>query len=200
MEPVDDPDEALLAWLSHEEALFRRLERRVVSSRLEEGFVDEGATDVDGFIRFSLSVQNRRKSRMGLSLENHLEAVFEAFDISYDRGAVTEHNHKPDFLFPGAAAYHAAPAEGAVGLAMLGAKSTCKDRWRQVLAEAVKIPRKHLLTLEPGISEPQTAQMSASQLQLVVPQAIQGSYTSGQQAWLWNLSTFIRHLMLHRGS
>ena len=26
----------------------------------------------------------------------------------------------------------------------------------QVLAEAVKIPRKHLLTLEPGITEPQT--------------------------------------------
>ena len=42
---------------------------------------------------------------------------------------------------------------------MLGAKSTCKDRWRQVLAEDEKISRKHLLTLEPGISEPQTHQM-----------------------------------------
>ncbi len=77
---------------------------------------------------------------------------------------------------------------------MLGAKSSCKERWRQVLAEADKIPRKHLLTLEPGISEPQTEQMEASNLQLVVPRGIQGSYTAAQQAWLWNLKHFIAHL------
>ncbi len=77
---------------------------------------------------------------------------------------------------------------------MLGAKSSCKERWRQVLAEADKIPRKHLLTLEPGISEPQTEQMEASNLQLVVPQGIQGSYTIAQQAWLWNLGQFIEHV------
>ncbi len=57
------------------------------------------------------------------------------------------------------------------------AKSSCKDQWRHVLAEAEKIPKKHLLTLEPGISEHQTEQMSASQLQLIVPDAIQDSYT-----------------------
>ena len=73
----DDPDAALIAWLDHEEALFRRLERKVVSSRIEAGFVDDSGTDVDGFISFSLSVQNRRKSRMGHSLENHLAAVLE---------------------------------------------------------------------------------------------------------------------------
>ena len=96
----DDPDAALIAWLDHEEALFRRLERKVVSSRIEAGFVDDSGTDVDGFISFSLSVQNRRKSRMGHSLENHLAAVLGAHDIRHVRGAVTEHNHKPDFLFP----------------------------------------------------------------------------------------------------
>ena len=61
----DDADAALLAWLTHEEALFRRLERRIVSARIEEGFVDDEGTDVDGFIRFSLSVQNRRKGPNG---------------------------------------------------------------------------------------------------------------------------------------
>ena len=74
---------------------------------------------------------------------------------------------------------------------MLGAKSTCKDRWRQVPAEAAKIPRKHLLTLEPGISEAQPMQMGALNLQLVVPQSIPESYTTGQQAWLWSLGEFI---------
>ena len=192
----DGPDAALVAWLTHEEALFRRLERRIVSVRLEEGFADEHGTDVDGFIRFSLSVQNRRKARMGYSLEHHLEAVFRVYGVEYDRGAVTESNHRPDFLFPSIAAYRAAPAEGSPHLTMLGAKSTCKDRWRQVLAEAAKIPRKHLLTLEPGISEPQTTQMEESDLQLVVPQSIQESYTDGQRGWLWNLEEFIRNVEL----
>ena len=187
----DDPDTALIAWLDHEEALFRRLERKVVSSRIEAGFMNDEGTDVDGFISFSLSVQNRRKSRMGHSLENHLAAVLRAHDIRHVRGAVTEHNHKPDFLFPDLATYQAAPAEGDPRLTMLGAKSTCKDRWRQVLAEAEKISRKHLLTLEPGISEPQTDQMEASSLQLVVPSPVHGSYTDAQRGWLWSVGDFI---------
>ncbi len=187
----DDPDAALIAWLDHEEALFRRLERKVVSSRIEAGFVDDTGTDVDGFISFSLSVQNRRKSRMGHSLENHLAAVLRAHDIRHVRGAVTEHKHKPDFLFPDLETYQAAPAEGDARLTMLGAKSTCKDRWRQVLAEAEKISRKHLLTLEPGISEPQTDQMEASSLQLVVPSPVHGSYTDAQRGWLWSVGDFI---------
>jgi len=192
----DDPDAALIAWLDHEEALFRRLERKVGSSRIEAGFTNADSTDVDGFISFSLSVQNPRKSRMGHSLENHLAAVLRAHDIRHVRGAVTEHNHKPDFLFPDLKMYQAAPAEGDPRLTMLAAKSTCKDRWRQVLAEAEKISRKHLLTLEPGISEPQTSQMEEADLQLVVPAAIQASYTRLQQNWLWDVADFIKEVRL----
>lgn len=192
----DDPDAALIAWLDHEEALFRRLERRIVSSRIEAGFTNEDGTDVDGFISYSLSVQNRRKSRMGHSLENHLAAVLRAHEIRHVREAVTEHNHKPDFLFPDLETYHAAPTNGDPRLTMLGAKSTCKDRWRQVLAEAEKIKRKHLLTLEPGISEPQTDQMEQAGLQLVVPAAIQVSYTRTQQIWLFNVADFIKEVRL----
>ncbi len=74
---------------------------------------------------------------------------------------------------------------------MLGAKTTCKDRWRQVLAEAERISRKHLFTLEGGISEAQTAEMQANNLQLVVPQELISSFTERQQGWLMNLSSFI---------
>ena len=191
----DDPDAALVAWLGHEEALFRRLERRIVAARLRKGFAGgNGATDVDGFLRFSLSVQNRRKSRMGQSLEHHLEAIFRARGIEHIRGAVTENGQRPDFLFPSVEAYRESPETGHPRLTMLGAKSTCKDRWRQVLAEAAKIPRKHLLTLEPGISEQQTTQMANSDLQLIVPKPIQDSYTGVQRAWLWNLGEFIREV------
>lgn len=188
--PGDDPDAALVAWLSREQALFRRLERRIVAERLEQGFVGENGADDDGFVKFSLSVQNRRKSRMGRSLENHLEAVFRAFQLAFVRDAVTEHKHRPDFLFPSIEAYRPA-ARGNPRLTMLGAKSTCRDRWRQVLVEAAKIPHKHLLTLEPGISVPQTAQMMDAALQLVVPWAIHATYTEDQRRWLWALRDFI---------
>ncbi|GHE02329.1 hypothetical protein GCM10008024_21350 [Allgaiera indica] len=116
------------------------------------------------------------------------------------KGATTEHCHKPDFLFPDVATYHAAPASGAPGLLMLGAKSTCKDGWRRVLAEASKISRKHLLTLEPGISEPQAEQMDVSGLQLVVPAPLHATYTAAQQGWLWNLGQFLEEVSQHQAA
>lgn len=186
----DDPDAALLAWMEQEERLFRQLERHIVSDRLKEGFWSEGGADVDGFISFSLSVHNRRKSRTGYALENHLEELFRAFGIRYERHGVTENNSKPDFLFPGAREYHdAAFPEGR--LTMLGVKSTCKDRWRQVLAEAARIPEKHLLTLEPGISENQTREMKANKLGLVLPEQLHGTYSEAQRAWLLSVEDFI---------
>jgi len=185
-----DPDAALIAWLSHEEAMFRRLERRIVGERLSVGFGAGATADVDGFLRYSLQVQNRRKSRMGRAFENHLEAVFRAHELSFDTQAVTEQRNTPDFLFPSAAAYHddAFPDER---LTMLAAKATCKDRWRQVLPEARKIWPKHLVTLEPAISPAQTDQMKDEKVQLVVPLRIQDSYRVSQRAELWSLGAFI---------
>ena len=187
----DDPDGALVAWLDQEEAMFYRLERRVVEAAIEKGFVGPDGVDVKEFVTFSLSVQNRRKSRRGYSLENQMEAILCAHGIKFKRDAETEPGHKPDFLFPSEKAYRTAPT-GAPHLAMLGAKSTCKERWRQVLAEADKIPNKHLLTLEPSVTEAQTDQMAQHNLQLVVPQSIQEKYSEGQQRWLWTVADFVR--------
>jgi len=188
--PVEQPDQALMSWLELEEILFFTLERHIIDDRLRAGFFGEGKTDVDGFISFSLSVQNRRKSRAGYSLEHHLAGIFDAHGLIFDRGGRTEGNKKPDFLFPGAAAYQDAEFD-AGRLTLLGAKSSCKDRWRQVLSEGERVGRKHLVTLEPGISENQTDEMRAAQLQLVVPMAIQASYRPAQQAWLFSLDDLI---------
>lgn len=181
----DDPDLALEEWMKHEERLFRALEKAIVEVRLKEGF-----TAVDEFVSYSLSVQNRRKSRVGHALENHLEAVFKAHLIPYERGAKTEGNSKPDFLFPGGKEYRA-HVLGAPPLQMLAAKSTCKDRWRQVLTEAAKIPKKHLFTLETAISENQTDEMSAHLVQLVVPPSVAKTYTPAQQSRLLNFRQFL---------
>ena len=186
IEPADDPDGSLMAWMEREELLFRTLERELVRERLDQGF----AGDVDGFLKFSLSVQNRRKSRVGHALESHLASILDACKIRYSRTEPTENKSKPDFLFPGISEYRSAsyPSER---LTMLGAKTTCKDRWRQVLSEADRIDEKHLLTLEAAISEPQTTEMQAQKLQLVVPKALHETFSVQQQAWLISLRDFI---------
>ena len=165
MSAADDPDAAIVAWMEREEQLFRRFERHIIHDRLAAGFMIGTEADVDGFMKFSISLQQRRKSRAGAALEHHLEAIFLAHSVRYTRGALTENNHKPDFLFPGEAEY-SKPDFPNDRLTMLGAKSTAKDRWRQVLAESARIQDKHLFTLEPGISQNQTDQMKASRLQL----------------------------------
>ena len=74
---------------------------------------------------------------------------------------------------------------------MLASKSTCKDRWRQILSEAKKIQNKHLLTLEPSISLNQTNEMQQAQVQLVLPKGIHNTYSQQQQSWLMDLSSFL---------
>ena len=182
---LPDPDRALVSWMQKEEILFRTLERHLVGERLKQGF-----NDVDVFIAFSLSVQNRRKSRVGQALEHHMEQVFLDNSISYSRGKETENKSKPDFVFPHINAYRDStfPADN---LIMLGVKSTCKDRWRQVLSEAARINNKHLLTLEPGISRNQTAEMQANNLQLVLPHQLFETYTTDQNSWLMDIAAFI---------
>ena len=101
------------------------------------------------------------------------------------------------FIFPGIAEYHD-PKFDASLLTMLGAKSTCKDRWRQVLAEADRIENKHLLTLEAAISTHQTDEMMSKNLQLVIPRAIHKTNTPAQQTWLMDVISFMHLLKIRQ--
>ena len=74
---------------------------------------------------------------------------------------------------------------------MLGAKTSTRDRWRQVLPEAARIRSKHLLTLEPGISEAQTEETKDHGVQLVVPAAIHETYLDSQREWLLDVGQFL---------
>ena len=183
---VDDPDAALIRWLDSEEQLFRTLERHLVSEKLNEGFND----DVDEFISYSLGVQNRRKSRAGQAFENHLEQLFLDHQIQYARGKTTENKSRPDFIFPGKEAYENPSFPGAA-LTMLAAKTSCKDRWRQILTEANRISRKYLVTLEPGISEDQTNEMNDHSVDIVVPKILHDSFSPQQKESIIDVQTLI---------
>jgi hypothetical protein len=179
------PDETLARWLDREEQLFRALEKVIIGERLERNFAT-----VDEFVEYSLSVQNRRKSRMGFALQNHLNELFLRHGLRFTPQARTEARNRPDFIFPGEREYHDKSFKAAL-LVMLGVKSTSKDRWRQVLTEADRIPQKHLCTLEAGISTRQTDEMRRQSLTLVVPADLHATYTSAQRSRLTSLAEFV---------
>jgi hypothetical protein len=180
-----DYDNVLMACYEREEILYRTLEKHIVGKKLKTGFYD-----VDDFFDYSKSAQNRRKSRAGLALENHIEFLFQKNNIRYTRTPTTENKSKPDFIFPGITEYKDQSFKS-IDLTMLGVKSTCKDRWRQVISEANRIETKHILTLESAISTNQTDEMRQSLVQLVVPQKIFGTYKTEQQKWLFTVTDFL---------
>ena len=121
---------------------------------------------------------------------NHLAELFTHHGLRFTPQARTEASNKPDFIFPGEREYHDATFDAAL-LVMLGVKSTSKDRWRQVLTEADRIPRKHLCTLEAGISTKQTDEMARQQLTLVVPAGLHTTYTAAQRSAMLSVADFV---------
>jgi type II restriction enzyme len=77
---------------------------------------------------------------------------------------------------------------------MLGAKTTCKDRWRQVLSEAAKIPCKHLFTLETALSSNQLREMHSSSLTVVSTPDVLATYPLAYKEWTMTLHDFINEV------
>ena len=178
-------DEALIKCWDTEEAMFRQLEGFLIDQRIASGFADS-----DDFLSYSQSIRQRRSSRAGHALENHLAALFDHRSISFAAQPRIDGNKRPDFLFPSLECYEDLEFVSSK-LMMLGVKTTCKDRWRQVLSEADRISTKHLLTLQPRISENQTREMRDSNLQLVIPAPLHDTFSPAQQEWLWDLEHFL---------
>lgn len=185
-----NPDQKIIEWTNMEYSLFRAIEHDRYGETITQGF-----TSVDDFITMANMVLNRRKSRAGKSLEHHLSAVFDGNGIAYTSQAVTEGNKKPDFIFPSQSAYHNStfPAEKLISLA---AKTTCKDRWRQVINEANRLRGrpKYLCTLQQGISPAQMNEMQAENVILVVPCPYIATYPKDYQDRIWTLSKFVQYV------
>lgn len=179
------PDARLLKRRACEYEMFRSLESLLLLPRIRQGF-----DDVESFVAFAHSVTNRRKSRGGKSLELHAKAIFDEEQLPYSWGQPTENKRTPDFVFPSIDKYHDLKWSRAK-LRVLAAKTTCKDRWRQVTTEAAQVPVKHLLTLQEGISADQHDEMREEGVVLVVPEPLQKHYPDEVRPHLESLSHFI---------
>lgn len=184
----DDPDSTLLACYDREEMLFRVFERHLLERDLGP-YLTRGALDIDGILKTTMSAFQRRKSRAGMAFENQIAMMLDARGIRYSAQKYTEGKSKPDFIFPSIELYKDATFPTS-RLTMLGAKTTIKERWRQVLDEADRIDEKHLITLEPSLSTDYTKAMMKDHLQLVVPRPLFSTYTTEQRDWLMSVNEF----------
>ena len=185
-----DPDTMLLKWTEEEYRLFRAIEHARYGETVAKGFAS-----VDDFIALANQVLNRRKSRAGKSLEHHLAAIFDENKIEYAPQATTEGNKKPDFLFPSEEAYH--DMTFAIDkLCTLAAKTTCKDRWRQILNEADRLrdENKYLCTMQQGISAAQMDEMQAEKVVLVVPKPYITAYPKDRRDRIWTVGRFVDYI------
>lgn len=183
------PDERLLSRRDCEFEIFRSVEEAVELPVISAGF-----TGLEDFISRAQTILQRRKSRSGRSLELHAHQIFieekMLEDVHFSHQPETELKKRPDFLFPSEAAYKddSFPAEK---LRMLAVKTTCRDRWRQIVSEADRISTKHLLTLQEGVSENQFHEMAKSGVQLVVPRKLIKSFPKTIRSRIQTFESFI---------
>ncbi len=184
-----DPDKRLMKRRECEFILFKSVENAIELPHIQQGF-----ESIDEFIDRAQTVLQRRKARSGRSLELHARAVFIEEGLqentSFSWQPVTEGDKRPDFIFPSVQSYQDANYPQS-RLRMLAVKTTCKDRWRQILNEADRIPNKHLLTLQEGVSENQFNEMKVAGVQLVIPAPLISSYPPSVRPHLQTLESFI---------
>ena len=157
--------------------------------------IKKGFNNMDEFIHIANQVLNRRKSRAGKSLEHHLSALFKGNNLSFTSQGITEGKKRPDFIFPSVEAYH--NHSFSVGkLTTLAAKTTCKDRWRQIINEADRLrdKKKFLCTMQQGISKDQLKEMSEEKVILVVPKDFISYYPKEYQSEIWSVNKFIQYV------
>ncbi|WP_051348374.1 type II restriction endonuclease [Peribacillus kribbensis] len=182
-------DSVLLRWIDIEYQLFRAIEKSVYKPYLTEPFCN-----LDLLLDFSNSALNRRKSRAGHSLEHHADFLLYQAEVPIIHPGKTEGKKKPDFILPSNEAY-AYLLYDEKNLTFLGAKTTCKDRWRQILNEANRIPVKHLITLQQGISKNQMEEMKEEKVVLVVPKPYHDYYPPEYRDGLMSVGDFLGYLI-----
>jgi hypothetical protein len=179
-------DERLLDLMKAEYRLFRLVERQICLPEVRRLF-----KDIDDFLKTAATLMNRRKSRAGRSMENHVEYLLKEAQIPFD--VRPQIQGEPDIVIPGKEAYDD-PRFPREKLFAVGVKTTCKDRWRQVTQEAPRVEWKHLITIQEGVSAKQLKQMHDLKVTLVVPQKLHSRYPQVKGIHLMNVEGFVKNV------
>ena len=175
-------DERLMRCVAAEYELFRSIEGRLCGDAIKGPF-----PTVESLIGTAATIMNRRKSRAGRSLENHVERVLREEGVPLEMRPRIQGS--PDVVIPGKAAYDD-PSYPLEKLFVVGVKTTCKDRWGQVTKEARRASHKYILTLQAGIATGQLREMHEAHVSLIVPSALHKKYPKGSGIEMLSIDGF----------
>lgn len=145
LDPRDGIDDVFMEWNTTTDDLFFGLERYFLQPVLDQHFANRPTIDIDLFFEVAKSKTNSRFSRAGYTFEHHLEAIFRAHGVRYTAQSTRmDDGSKPDFLFPGRQEYDDDDLVRFV--TFLGAKTTARERWMQLVAEAPRVDRRYFAT------------------------------------------------------
>jgi hypothetical protein len=120
-----------------------------------------------------LSAGQQRKVRAGYSFEFHIEAMLQAAQIPFQKQILLPSNKRPDFLLPSFTQF-SSPMPGTEPGIILSAKTTLRERWKQVKMEKGDGDL-FLATLDEGIASVAISDMANHGIVLVVPESLQTS-------------------------
>lgn len=171
--PIEEPDLALRDWYTFATEMFYGLEKHVIGPVIDAELANQPTIDLDRFFQLATQYKNSRFSRAGTTFELLLTAIFDAHGVAYQVMArkSLDDGSRPDFLFPSLAHYEDLDALDA-GLTFLAAKTTTKERWMQVVAEAPRIQTRHLATLDRDLNSSVLMSMLNKQVVPVIPKPI----------------------------
>ena len=120
-----------------------------------------------------LSASQQRKSRAGYSYEHHIEAMLTGGGIPFEKQVVIEARKRPDFILPSLDFVDSGRPEASTGL-ILSAKTTLRERWKQV--EREKGSRNlYLTTVDENIAANAIEEMDSIGINLVIPESLMGA-------------------------
>lgn len=123
-----------------------------------------------------LSAAQQRKSRAGYSFEHHIEAMLLDGGVPFDKQVVLESKKRPDFILPSKVLYMD-PTRNQNEALVLSAKTTLRERWKQVSQE-MRDCDLYLATVDESIASSAIADMASQGIRLVVPESLKNSDTT----------------------
>ena len=163
--------------------LYRQHEVRARGSKLIRLLLGDGGTptvrsivthlvrDFSGFYSEMLNASQQRKSRVGTGFETHIRSLLDAGSVPYAEQRVVS-SLRPDFVLPSVELYQSSSPDALV----LSAKTTLRERWKQVTMEKRGCPV-FLATMDEKVAVASVRKMKEHDVYLVVPEAFKASGT-----------------------
>lgn len=123
-----------------------------------------------------LSASQQRKSRAGYSYEHHIEAMLSDGKIPFEKQVILASKKRPDFILPSLKFIDSGEPGAESGL-ILSAKTTLRERWKQVERE-MGSRRLFLTTVDENIAGSAIEDMASIGVSLVIPERLQKSKES----------------------